>query len=119
MTRTLVCVCSVFSLVLFLSSAVFAAGPHPEKLTVVYTEWYPYTYREGNSAKGFEIEVFTAVINRMGIEAAFERFPFGPCPCPHIASQDPGAGAIHDIPGRTHQCFPDRSFHQDRKSDPV
>ncbi len=79
MTRALVYACIIFSLVFSFSNAVFAAGAYPEKLTAVYTDWYPYTYNEGNSAKGFEIEVFTAVVNRMGIEVVFERFPFKRC----------------------------------------
>jgi len=79
MTRASLCVCIVLSLVLFSGNAVFAESPHPEKLTVVYTDWYPYTYREENSAKGFEIDIFRAVMKRMGIEPVFVQFPFKRC----------------------------------------
>ncbi len=56
-----------------------AAGARPEKLTVVYTQWYPYTYQEGSAAKGFEIDIFRAVMNRMGVKAEFLQFPFKRC----------------------------------------
>ena len=56
-----------------------ATGPRPEKLTVVYTQWHPYTYREGDTAKGFEIDIFRAVMNRMGVKAELQQFPFKRC----------------------------------------
>ena len=56
-----------------------ATGAQPEKLTVVYTQWYPYTYQEKGTAKGFEIDIFRAVMDRMGVEAEFMQFPFKRC----------------------------------------
>ena len=58
---------------------VYAASGYPAKLNIVFTEWYPYTYQEGNRAKGFEIDIFRAVMGRMGVKAEFSQFPFKRC----------------------------------------
>ncbi len=49
------------------------------KLTVVYTEWYPYTYQEQGAARGFEIETLKAVLARMSLEAEFVQRPWKRC----------------------------------------
>jgi polar amino acid transport system substrate-binding protein len=48
------------------------------KLKVVFTHWYPYTYKE-QTEKGFEIDIFKAVMKIMGIKAQFRQFPFERC----------------------------------------
>lgn len=67
-----------------LLSVFFIFEPLPvsalnKKLTVVYTEWFPYTYTENSSASGFEIDVVRAVASRMGLEVSFESFPWKRC----------------------------------------
>ena len=52
-----------------------AAGP----LTVVYTEWFPYTYTENGTARGFEIEILREVLADMGRTAEFVEFPWKRC----------------------------------------
>ncbi|NLT21884.1 MAG: transporter substrate-binding domain-containing protein [Syntrophorhabdus sp.] len=79
MTGQVLRISAVFFLVFAFSNAVLAGDSHPEKLTVVYTEWYPYTYKQDNGAGGFEIDIFRAVMKRMGIEAVFAQFPFKRC----------------------------------------
>lgn len=48
-------------------------------LTVVYTDWFPYTYRENGQARGFELEIFKTVIAQMGITADYTRYPWKRC----------------------------------------
>ncbi len=79
MMKAFLYACIVFFLFLSFNNAVFGESPRPGRLNVVYTEWYPYTYQEGNDARGFEIEIFRAVMKRMGIEAVFQLFPFKRC----------------------------------------
>jgi polar amino acid transport system substrate-binding protein len=69
--------CSVF--LLFSAGAAADAAGYPEKLHVVYMQWYPYTYKDGMDARGFEIETFKAVMDKMGVKVVFEQFPFKRC----------------------------------------
>lgn len=79
MTKTVIHIlCIVFFIFLAVADAG-AASLRPEELTVVYTEWYPYTYSEAGAAKGFEIDTFKSVMDRMGITVKFLRFPFKRC----------------------------------------
>lgn len=50
-----------------------------ERIRVVYTDWFPYTYEENGEALGFEIEIFREVIKKMNLEADFVRFPWKRC----------------------------------------
>ncbi|OPY00791.1 MAG: Arginine-binding extracellular protein ArtP precursor [Syntrophorhabdus sp. PtaB.Bin184] len=79
MTGQVLRISAIFFLVFAFSNTVMARDGYPEKLTVVYKEWYPYTYKQDNKAVGFEIDIFKAVMKRMGIEAVFEQFPFRRC----------------------------------------
>ncbi len=58
------------------SSGTANAADYPEELLVVYTEWYPYTYKNG---KGFEIEIFKAVMDKIGVRVILKEFPFKRC----------------------------------------
>lgn len=71
---------------LFLGIALFAAGlpgrpamAQARKLTVVYTEWFPYTYTENGAAAGFEIEILREVLRGMNLEAEFIEYPWKRC----------------------------------------
>lgn len=71
---------------LFLGIALFAAGlpgrpaqAQARPLTVVYTEWFPYTYTENGAAAGFEIETLREVLKGMGLEAEFIEYPWKRC----------------------------------------
>jgi len=79
MIRTAIHVLCVISFVFLVSGEAAAARLRPEKLTVVYTEWYPYTYGEESAAEGFEIDTFKSVMDKMGIKVEFLKFPFKRC----------------------------------------
>lgn len=49
------------------------------KVRVVYTEWFPYTYEENGEPLGFEIEIFQAVLKTMNMEAVFFKYPWKRC----------------------------------------
>ncbi|MBT4527212.1 MAG: transporter substrate-binding domain-containing protein [Deltaproteobacteria bacterium] len=49
------------------------------KIRVVYTEWFPYTFEEQGKASGFEIDIFKAIMKRMGIPVEFGRYPWKRC----------------------------------------
>jgi len=61
---------------LLFPNIAYTAG---RSLVVVYTEWYPYTYKENGSAKGFEIDTFRAVIKEMNLNAEFHQLPWKRC----------------------------------------
>jgi polar amino acid transport system substrate-binding protein len=46
---------------------------------VAYTEWFPYTYSDDGQARGFEIDILTAVLGRMGLTPTFGAFPWKRC----------------------------------------
>jgi polar amino acid transport system substrate-binding protein len=48
-------------------------------LKVAYTEWFPYTYLENGNESGFEIDIFKAVIAKMGLSARFTQYPWKRC----------------------------------------
>ncbi len=66
-------------MLMFCAGGGAGAAGYPEKIRVVYTQWYPYTYMDGSTARGFEIETFKTVMNRMGVKVEFEQFPFKRC----------------------------------------
>ncbi len=49
------------------------------KIDVVYTDWFPYTYKENGEALGFEIEIFKAVMKSLNIETDFIKYPWRRC----------------------------------------
>lgn len=70
--------CLIISLLFFL--LIPAIGYcETGRLRVVYTEWFPYTYKESGQAAGFEIEIFKSVLKTMNIEAIFLKFPWRRC----------------------------------------
>lgn len=77
MIKALAGIACAIALAFCIGAAADAAG-QPEKLTVVYTQWYPYTYTD-ETARGFEIETLKAVMDRMGIKVVFQQFPFKRC----------------------------------------
>lgn len=50
-----------------------------ETLRVVYADWFPYEYSENGKALGFELEIFDAVADRMGIRATYAGYPWKRC----------------------------------------
>ena len=42
-----------------------------ERIRVVYTDWFPYTYEENGEALGFEIEIFREVIKKNEFRGLF------------------------------------------------
>lgn len=68
---------------LFLSTFVFILNTNCygeiNKLKIVYTDWYPYTYQENGNASGLEIDIFKAIMNIMKIEAQFVKYPWKRC----------------------------------------
>lgn len=68
-------------IIVLLVSILLAAGAEavPERLNVVYTDWFPYTYSENGRASGFELEIFQAVTDEMGIRAEYARYPWKRC----------------------------------------
>ncbi len=65
----------LFSLFFISLSAFGESG----KVTVVYTDWFPYTWQENGVASGFEIETFKAVMKNMNMEAEFVNYPWQRC----------------------------------------
>jgi len=53
------------------------AGQTP--LKVVFMNWFPYTYMENGEAKGFEVEIFKAVLGQMGLAATYACYPWKRC----------------------------------------
>lgn len=49
------------------------------KLLIVHTDWFPYTYQENGKSLGFEIEVFKEVMKQMNIEVEFVEYPWKRC----------------------------------------
>jgi len=68
----------LFFLVISISYSGTTSG-ESNRIKVVYTDWFPYTYGENGEARGFEIEVFRAVMKKMGIEAQFVNYPWRRC----------------------------------------
>jgi polar amino acid transport system substrate-binding protein len=66
-------------LLFLLQAGVCVADVHRSELTVVYTEWRPYTYKEAEEARGLEIEVVKAVLERMRIQPRFVHLPWNRC----------------------------------------
>jgi polar amino acid transport system substrate-binding protein len=64
--------------VFFILIPVTWAG-NPKKISVVYTDWYPYTYQDKGKPAGFEIEIVTAVMKSMGIQVEFTNYPWKRC----------------------------------------
>jgi polar amino acid transport system substrate-binding protein len=56
-----------------------AAQVRAETMTVVHTEWYPYTYQEKGQTKGFEIEIFERVMAQMNVKVRFVSLPWKRC----------------------------------------
>ncbi|MDM8539060.1 transporter substrate-binding domain-containing protein [Desulfobacterales bacterium HSG17] len=61
---------------LFISSSSYAKN---DKLRIVFTDWFPYTYMENNKASGFEIDIFKEVMNSMQKEVEFVIYPWERC----------------------------------------
>jgi polar amino acid transport system substrate-binding protein len=55
------------------------ARAETKTITVVHTEWYPYTYQEKGQARGFEIEIFEQVMAQMNVKAQFVSLPWKRC----------------------------------------
>ncbi|MBF0257459.1 MAG: transporter substrate-binding domain-containing protein [Desulfamplus sp.] len=49
------------------------------KLKVVYTDWFPYTYEKNGEALGFEIDILKAVLKKMNMDAEFVKYPWKRC----------------------------------------
>lgn len=50
-----------------------------KKVTIVHTEWFPYTYTENGEAKGFEIEILKSVMKKIGYAPVFVSYPWKRC----------------------------------------
>lgn len=48
-------------------------------IKAAYTDWEPYTYTENNDAKGFEIEIFSIIMDKMNIKVEYESLPWKRC----------------------------------------
>lgn len=57
----------------------FPAYGQTDKIRVVYTEWFPYTFEDRGEASGFEIEIFKAVMERLNIDTEFQVYPWKRC----------------------------------------
>ncbi len=68
----------VFS-VFFFQGLLQSALSQPRKIEVVYTDWFPYTYKTEGKAAGFEVEVLQAVMAKMNIEVTFVNYPWKRC----------------------------------------
>lgn len=98
-------VCAI-ALAFCIAAAADAAG-HPEKLRIVYTQWYPYTYTD-ETARGFEIETVRAVMDKMGIKVVFEQFPFKRCLKMVETGTADAVVSVLDVPGRRrYMIFPE------------
>ncbi|MBF0301553.1 MAG: amino acid ABC transporter substrate-binding protein [Desulfamplus sp.] len=49
------------------------------RIQVVYTDWYPYTYMDNEEPLGFEIEIVNAVMKKMNITPEFLKYPWRRC----------------------------------------
>lgn len=61
---------------LYQTGAVFAKD---KVITAVYTEWFPYTYIKDGNPKGFEIDIFKAVMEKIGYKVNFIAYPWKRC----------------------------------------
>ncbi len=50
-----------------------------DKIEVAYTDWFPYTYKQNEEPRGFEIEIVKAVMKNMGITPQFVKYPWRRC----------------------------------------
>lgn len=102
-------------LLLSFSAAVIA--DNSVKLTIVYTEWFPYTYESESGASGFEIEIFKAVLTRMGFESEFRKYPWKRCLHAMQTGQADGLVSMLKNPEREKlYLFPDESISLSRVS---
>jgi polar amino acid transport system substrate-binding protein len=62
-----------------LIASTWAEASHKPHFVVVYTDWKPYGYMEDGLAKGFEIDVFREVAERMGTTVEFQNCPWKRC----------------------------------------
>ena len=76
MKKRFIMACVALFSLFFISLSAFAQA---DKIIVVYTDWFPYTYQENGAASGFEIETFKAVMKNMNMEAEFENYPWQRC----------------------------------------
>lgn len=72
---TLIAIYIVFYGSLFVSPAY----TQENKIRVVYTEWFPYTYEHLGQASGFEIEILKAVMETLDREIELIKFPWKRC----------------------------------------
>lgn len=70
--------CTLFIVLIFISLAQNVHGKG-ETVTVAYTEWFPYTFQDNGKPSGFEIDIFRAVVQRMGVHARFAQYPWKRC----------------------------------------
>lgn len=61
------------------SDEMIFSNDDDKKIRVVFTNWKPYGYMDNAKAAGFELEVFSAVMNKMGIQPEFDEYPWKRC----------------------------------------
>lgn len=64
----------VFQMALAASSTA-----HEQHIQAIFTNWEPYGYLEDGVASGFEIEIFQAVAETLGLNVAFTECPWQRC----------------------------------------
>ncbi len=76
MKKRVIAASAVLFSLFFISLSAFGQS---DKITVVYTDWFPYTWQENGQASGFEIETFKAIMKIMNMEAEFVNYPWQRC----------------------------------------
>ncbi len=78
-------------LLVVLQTVSYPAEAQRTEITIAYTDWRPYTYKDGEEARGFEIEVVKAVLEKMRVQPRFVHLPWNRC---LKAIEDGGADAL-------------------------
>lgn len=65
-----------FLTVLAMSSVTNSQETH---IRVVYTKWFPYTYQKLDAPSGFEIDIFSSVLEKMNVKAELKTYPWKRC----------------------------------------
>jgi polar amino acid transport system substrate-binding protein len=66
----------IFSLIFLTNTNCYG---ETNKLRVVHTDWFPYTFQENGKSAGFEIDIFNAVMEIMDIKVEFTNYPWQRC----------------------------------------
>ena len=70
---------TVFTMLVFLNSAIALASSFPKTLHFCFADWKPYEFCEGDEVKGVNVEIVEAVARALGIKIRWTVYPWPRC----------------------------------------